>query len=116
MTDTIEEKIQKIVTKVYKADGVTFGKNAKSAIKKIKELGGDKFPVCIAKTQFSFTDNAARFGAPENFTITIDNVILNNGAGFVVAVAGEIMRMPGLPKDPAAMHIDVVNGEIVGLS
>jgi formate--tetrahydrofolate ligase len=73
-------------------------------------------PVCIAKTQFSFTDNAALVGAESGFNITIENLVMNHGAGFVVAVAGEIMRMPGLPKEPAAMQIDVVNGEIVGLS
>ncbi|MFI5222136.1 MAG: formate--tetrahydrofolate ligase [Bacteroidia bacterium] len=116
MTDTTEEKITKIATKVYRANKVNFGKNAKSSLKKIKQLGGDKLPVCIAKTQFSFTDDASKFGAPDNFDIQIDNIMLNSGAGFVVAVAGEIMRMPGLPKEPAAMHIDVVNGEIVGLS
>jgi formate--tetrahydrofolate ligase len=116
INDTIENKIEKIATKVYKAKSVSFGKNALSSLKKIKNLGGDKLPVCIAKTQFSFTDNATLVGAPKDFEITIDNLIINTGAGFVVAVAGEIMRMPGLPKEPAAMHIDVVNGEITGLS
>ncbi|MCG9879415.1 MAG: formate--tetrahydrofolate ligase [Bacteroidia bacterium] len=116
MTDTIEEKIKKIVTKIYKGSSITFGKNAKTALKKIKELGGDAMPVCIAKTQFSFTDNAALVGAAEGFNLHIENLVLNNGAGFVVAVAGEIMRMPGLPKEPAANIIDYVNGEIVNLS
>lgn len=116
MNDSIEEKINKIVTKVYKGASVTYGKNAKTALKKIKELGGDQMPVCIAKTQFSFTDNASLVGAAEGFNIHIENLVLNNGAGFVVAVAGEIMRMPGLPKEPAANIIDFVNGEIVNLS
>jgi formate--tetrahydrofolate ligase len=116
MTDTIEEKINKIVTKIYKGNSVTFSKNAKTALKKIKELGGDSMPVCLAKTQFSFTDNAALVGAAEGFNIHIENLVLNNGAGFVVAVAGEIMRMPGLPKEPAANLIDYVNGEIINLS
>jgi formate--tetrahydrofolate ligase len=116
MADPIEEKIKKIVTKIYKGSGITFGKNAKTALKKIKELGGDAMPVCIAKTQFSFTDNAALVGAAEGFNIHIENLVLNNGAGFVVAVAGEIMRMPGLPKEPAANIIDFVDGEIVNLS
>ncbi len=116
INDTIEDKIHKIVTKVYKGSSVTYGKNAKTAMKKIKELGGDLLPVCIAKTQFSFTDNAALVGAAEGFNIHIENLVLNHGAGFVVAVAGEIMRMPGLPKEPAANIIDVVNGEIVNLS
>jgi len=116
LTDTIEEKIKKIVAKIYKGSSVTFGKNAKTALKKIKDLGGDSLPVCIAKTQFSFTDNASLVGAAEGFTIHIENLVLNNGAGFVVAVAGEIMRMPGLPKEPAANLIDFVNGEILNLS
>lgn len=116
MKDTVEEKINKIVTKIYKGNSVTFSKNAKTALKKIKELGGDSMPVCIAKTQFSFTDNAALVGAAEGFNIHIENLVLNNGAGFVVAVAGEIMRMPGLPKEPAANLIDFVNGDIINLS
>jgi formate--tetrahydrofolate ligase len=116
LNDSIENKIEKIVTTVYRGNSVTFGKNAKTAIKKIIELGAANLPVCIAKTQFSFTDNASLVGAAEGFNIHIENIILNNGAGFIVAVAGEIMRMPGLPKEPAAMVIDVINGEIVGLS
>lgn len=116
LNDSIEEKITKISTKIYKANSVTFGKSAKTSLKKINEAGGNKLPVCIAKTQFSFTDNAALVGAAENFNIHIETLSLNNGAGFVVAVAGEIMRMPGLPKVPAANIIDVVNGEITGLS
>ncbi len=116
LNDSIELKLHKIVTKIYKGNGITLSKQAKSALKKIQELGADKLPVCIAKTQFSFTDNAALVGAAENFNIHFENLVLNNGAGFIVAVAGEIMRMPGLPKVPSAMQIDVVNGEIVGLS
>jgi formate--tetrahydrofolate ligase len=116
LNDTIEEKIKSIVTKIYKGSSITLGKNAKAALKKITDLGVDKLPVCIAKTQFSFTDNAAQVGVAEGFNIHIENLVLNNGAGFIVAVAGEIMRMPGLPKEPAAMVIDFVNGEITGLS
>ena len=116
LNDTIEEKIKSIVTKIYKGSSITLGKNAKAALKKITDLGADKLPVCIAKTQFSFTDNASQVGAAEGFNIHIENLVLNNGAGFIVAVAGEIMRMPGLPKEPAAMVIDFVNGEITGLS
>lgn len=116
LDDSIEEKITKISTEIYKANSVTFSKSAKTSLKKINEAGGNKLPVCIAKTQFSFTDNAALVGAAENFNIHIETLSLNNGAGFVVAVAGEIMRMPGLPKVPAANIIDVVNGEITGLS
>jgi len=116
LADSIETKIEKIVTRVYKGKGVSFGKNAKTTLKKIKDLNLTELPVCIAKTQFSFTDNATLVGAEEGFNIHIDNIVINSGAGFIVAVAGEIMRMPGLPKDPAANIIDVVNGEIVNLS
>ncbi len=116
LTDSLETKIEKIVKSIYRGSGITFSKTAKSAIKKLKELGADEMPVCIAKTQFSFTDNASLVGVESGFNITIENLVMNHGAGFVVAVAGEIMRMPGLPKEPAAMQIDVVNGEIVGLS
>jgi formate--tetrahydrofolate ligase len=116
VNQSIEEKITQIVKTVYKGNGITLGKNAKAALKKINDLGASNLPICIAKTQFSFSDDASRVGAAEGFTLNIENLILNNGAGFIVAVAGEIMRMPGLPKDPAAMVIDVVNGEITGLS
>jgi len=116
VNQSIEEKITQIVKTVYKGNGITLGKNAKAALKKINDLGASNLPICIAKTQFSFSDDASRVGAAEGFTLHIENLILNNGAGFIVAVAGEIMRMPGLPKDPAAMVIDVVNGEITGLS
>ena len=116
LNDSIEEKIRKVVLKVYKGKSVSFGKNAKSALKKIKDLQLENLPICIAKTQFSFTDNAALVGAEEGFNIHIDNLVINSGAGFIVAVAGEIMRMPGLPKEPAANIIDVVDGEIINLS
>jgi formate--tetrahydrofolate ligase len=116
VNQSIEEKITQIVKTVYKGNGITLGKNAKAALKKINDVGASNLPICIAKTQFSFSDDASRVGAAEGFTLHIENLILNNGAGFIVAVAGEIMRMPGLPKDPAAMVIDVVNGEITGLS
>lgn len=116
LEDSIELKLHKIVTKIYKGNGITLSKQAKASLKKIQELGAEKLPVCIAKTQFSFTDNPALVGATDNFTIHFENLVLNNGAGFIVAVAGEIMRMPGLPKVPSAMQIDVINGEITGLS
>lgn len=114
--DSVEEKIKKLVTTIYKGKSVSLGQKAKTALKKINELGANTWPVCIAKTQYSFTESASQVGAAEGFNINIDNLIINSGAGFVVAVAGEIMRMPGLPKEPAANLIDVVNGEIVGLS
>lgn len=113
---TIEEKINTIATQIYGADGVTYTNAAKKALKEIRELGGDKMPVCIAKTQYSLSDNAALLGRPTGFTITIRDLRLSNGAGFVVAYAGDIMTMPGLPKAPAAQKIDVDgNGVISGL-
>lgn len=116
LADSIESKLNKIVTKIYKGAGVSLSKAAQASLKKINEIGGNNLPICIAKTQYSFSDDATRVGVAEGFTLHIENLILNNGAGFVVAVAGEIMRMPGLPKVPNAMNMDVINGEIVGLS
>lgn len=113
---TIEEKLNAIATKIYHADGVTYEAAAKKSLKKLKELGCDKMPVCVAKTQYSFSDNAALLGAPRGFTISIRDMKVSNGAGFVVAIAGSIMTMPGLGKAPAAQKIDVdENGVISGL-
>jgi formate--tetrahydrofolate ligase len=114
--DSVEEKLHKIVTRVYKGKGIFLSKQAKATLKKINELGAGNLPVCIAKTQYSFSDDSSKVGVAEGFTLDIENLVLNSGAGFIVAVAGEIMRMPGLPKEPQAMHIDVVDGNIVGLS
>jgi formate--tetrahydrofolate ligase len=116
LSDSVEDKLHKIVTKVYKGKGVFLSKAAKATLKKINELGAGNLPVCIAKTQYSFSDDSSKVGVAEGFTLDIENLVLNSGAGFIVAVAGEIMRMPGLPKEPQAMHIDIVNGKIVGLS
>jgi formate--tetrahydrofolate ligase len=113
---TIEQKIETIAKEIYGADGVTFTNQALKALKDIKALGGDKLPVCIAKTQYSLSDNAALLGKPTGFNITVRDLRLSNGAGFVVAYAGDIMTMPGLPKVPAAQKIDVDgNGRISGL-
>ena len=113
---TIEEKIEAIVKKIYGGDGVIFTANAKAQIKRLSELGFDKMPICMAKTQYSFSDNAALLGAPEGFTVTVRNVKVSAGAGFIVALTGDIMTMPGLPKVPAAEKIDVdENGKISGL-
>ena len=113
---TIEEKLNTIATKIYGADGVVFDKKAKRALKQIKDLGMDNLPICVAKTQYSLSDDQKLLGRPENFTITITDLIPCAGAGFVVALSGEIMRMPGLPKVPAACHMDIdENGAIVGL-
>jgi formate--tetrahydrofolate ligase len=114
--DSIETKLNKIVTKIYRGGGVVLSKKAKASLSKIKKNGWDNLPVCIAKTQYSFTDDAKNIGAPSGFEITIEDLVINAGAGFIVAVAGDIMRMPGLPEDPQALRIDLVNGFIDGLS
>ena len=113
---TIEEKIGTIVRRVYGGDGVTFAPAAKKEIAKLTELGYDKLPICMAKTQYSFSDDMTKLGAPEGFTVTVRNVKVSAGAGFIVALTGDIMTMPGLPKGPAAERIDVdENGKISGL-
>ena len=112
---TIKEKIETIATKIYGAKDVTYTTVAEKAIKEVQALGGDKLPVCIAKTQYSLSDNPTLLGAPKDFTITVRNVSLSNGAGFVVVYTGDIMTMPGLPKVPAAEKVDIENNKIVGL-
>lgn len=112
----IEEKIEAIAQKLYGASKVNFTASAKKAIQEIRALGGDNLPVCIAKTQYSLSDNPTLLGAPKNFEITVRNLSLSNGAGFVVVYTGDIMTMPGLPKSPAAYNIDVnAEGNITGL-
>lgn len=112
----LDKKIEAVVTRVYGGSGVVFDKKAKKELDKLEELGFGKLPVCIAKTQYSFSDDASLLGAPENFTVTVRNVKVSAGAGFVVVLTGEIMTMPGLPKVPAAEKIDVdENGKISGL-
>ena len=113
---TIEEKIEAIVRRVYGGEGVTFAPAAKKEIAKLASLGFGNLPVCMAKTQYSFSDDATKLGAPEGFTVTVRNVKVSAGAGFIVALTGDIMTMPGLPKVPAANRIDVdENGKISGL-
>lgn len=113
---SIKEKIETIAKKIYGADGVNYTAAAEKAIKEISRLGADNLPVCIAKTQYSLSDDPSLLGAPKNFNITVKDVSLSNGAGFVVVYTGNIMTMPGLPKEPAAYRIDVNNdGKIVGL-
>ena len=113
---TIEEKIEAVARRVYRADGVTFAPAAKKQIATLTALGYDKIPVCMAKTQYSFSDDPAKLGAPENFTVTVRNVKVSAGAGFIVVLTGDIMTMPGLPKVPAAEKIDVDStGKISGL-
>ena len=113
---SIEDKIEAIVKNVYRGSGVTFAPSAKKEIAKLASLGFDQLPVCMAKTQYSFSDDATKLGAPENFTVTVRNVKVSAGAGFIVALTGDIMTMPGLPKSPAALRIDVdEDGKISGL-
>ena len=113
---TIEEKIEAIVKRVYGGDGVIFAPAAKKEIARLASLGFDKLPVCMAKTQYSFSDDMTKLGAPEGFTVTVRQVKVSAGAGFIVALTGDIMTMPGLPKVPAAEKIDVdENGKISGL-
>ena len=113
---SIEEKLEAIATRVYRADGVAFTPAAKKQIVQLTALGFGELPVCVAKTQYSFSDNPALLGAPEGFTVTVRNVKVSAGAGFLVALTGDIMTMPGLPKRPAAESIDVdETGKIIGL-
>ncbi len=112
----IKEKLGIIAREIYRADGVNYTKAAEKAIAEIESLGKDKLPVCVAKTQYSLSDDPTKLGKPENFTITVRDVRLSAGAGFVVALTGDIMTMPGLPKQPAAYNIDVdTDGNIKGL-
>ena len=114
---TIEEKITTIATEIYRADGVDFTAAAKKQINEIAKLGLDKMPICMAKTQYSFSDDPKLLGAPTGFNITVREVRVNAGAGFIVALTGNIMTMPGLPKVPAANGMDISeSGEIIGLS
>lgn len=113
---SITEKIEAIVKKVYGGKGINLLPNAKKQIAQLEGLGFGKLPVCIAKTQYSFSDDPTKLGAPEDFTVTVKNVKVSAGAGFIVVLTGDIMTMPGLPKKPAAENIDVdENGKIIGL-
>lgn len=113
---SIKDKIHTLVTKIYGGNGAVYTAKAEKQIKKLEELGLDKKPVCMAKTQYSFSDNAKLLGRPEKFDITVSNVRVSNGAGFIVVETGNIMVMPGLPKVPAANNIDIDNsGKITGL-
>ncbi|MBQ5381001.1 MAG: formate--tetrahydrofolate ligase [Paraprevotella sp.] len=114
--DSVEVKAEKVAKKVYGADGVIFSPQAKKMIERIKDLGVEHFPICVAKTQYSFTADAKAYGVPQHFNIQIRDIVVNCGAEMLVLIAGDIMRMPGLPKSPQAERIDIVNGEIEGLS
>lgn len=114
--DAIDIKIEKIAKKIYGASTVKLSNKAKKQLSLIQRLGIEHYPVCIAKTQYSFSDNAHAYGVTKDFTLTINDIVINNGSEFVVAIAGSIMRMPGLPEVPQAKFIDLINGEVEGLS
>ena len=114
--DDIETKIKKVAQKIYGANGISFSDKAQKMLSKINNLGFSNFPICIAKTQYSFSDDAQKLGVAKDFTLHIEDLVINSGAGFIVAVSGTIMRMPGLPKEPQALQIDIKDGFIEGLS
>ncbi len=116
LDDPVPVKIEKVVKKIYGGDGVSFSKQANLIMRRAERLGLSNMPVCIAKTQYSFSEDAKAVGAAKGFNIHIRDIVINSGAGFLVAIAGDIMRMPGLPKVPQANHIDLVDGYIEGLS
>ena len=112
----LKDKISAIATKIYRADGVNYSAAASKTLAELADMGYGNLPVCIAKTQYSFSDNAKLIGAPTGFTMEVREVRLAAGAGFVVVICGNIMTMPGLPKKPAAVSIDVdADGKITGL-
>ena len=116
LEDSIEGKINSIVTKIYGGANVVFTQEAMEQIKHLNNLGFDKLPICMAKTQYSFSDDMSKLGAPSGFTVTVREIKVSAGAGFIVALTGTIMTMPGLPKVPSAEKIDVLpNGKIIGL-
>lgn len=115
LSDSLFDKIEAVATKIYGADGVDFDAKAKKSLDRLTELGFGNVPVCMAKTQYSLSDDPKKLGRPENFRITVRDAYVSAGAGFIVCLTGDIMTMPGLPKKPAAFDIDVVDGKIVGL-
>ena len=114
--DSVVEKIEKVSLQVYGAKNVTFSAEARKKLQMIDAMGYSRFPVCIAKTQYSFSTDPKQYGVAKGFTVNISDIVINAGAEMLVAISGKIMRMPGLPKQPQALHIDIVDGEIEGLS
>ncbi len=113
---SIESKIESLAKNLYGAGSVSIGRTARNKIRKINEMGISHFPVCIAKTQYSFSQDSQKYGAPSGFNFSIKDLVINTGAEMIVAIAGDIIRMPGLPKSPQALRIDIKDGEIEGLS
>ncbi len=114
--DSVEDKVERVARNIYGAWKVTFSAAAKKKLKMIYDLGYNRFPVCIAKTQYSFSTDAKQYGVASGFDVNVRDIVVNAGAEMIVVIAGSILRMPGLPKEPQAMHIDIVDGEIEGLS
>lgn len=115
-SDDVEAKISKVACQLYGADSITFSTTARKMLKKIHQLGIGYFPICIAKTQYSFSTDPKQYGVVEGFELHVRDIVINQGAEMLVVVAGEILRMPGLPKEPQALHIDIKDGQIDGLS
>ena len=115
-TDNVRDKIKKVSEEIYGAASVTYTTLADKKIKQIESLGISHYPICIAKTQYSFSSDPKAYGVAKDFELKVRDIIINNGAEMIVVIMGEIMRMPGLPKDPQAKRIDIVNGLIEGLS
>ncbi len=113
---SIESKIESVARTIYGAGSISFSKTARNRIAQAERMGISHFPVCIAKTQYSFSQDSSQYGAPEGFEFEIKDIVINTGAEMIVAIAGDIIRMPGLPKFPQALHIDIKDGEIEGLS
>ncbi len=114
--NTFMEKIESVAQKIYRADGVNISAEAYKKLEKAEAIGYGAFPVCIAKTQYSFSQDPKKYGVPEGFIIDIKDIVINSGSEMIVAIAGDIIRMPGLPKIPQALNINVSEGNIEGLS
>lgn len=115
-TDSVREKVKKVAEHIYGANSVVYTTLADKKLKQIESLGISHYPICIAKTQYSFSSDSKAYGVAKDFELKVRDVIINNGAEMIVVIMGEIMRMPGLPKEPQAKHIDIVNGQVEGLS